>query len=197
MHRLFARRKAAGMIPGEVMPYLPDNLGIFDLSHLAVGTDIFHGFADEPEAGMASGVWFPDTGIRISEDSCTLLSSSDIRRFCLPFIERAIKPLGRGFLHFCGRHEDFLKMACESPLVSMINLGNPESYDLRGLFELCGRTGTVCFGHLPRVEGLGDEAWLEGIAEPASRAVCRLILVAPGVGDATACRKRWHSLTRP
>ena len=200
-----------------VLPYVPDNQGVFDLTHLVAGSDVFYAVADDPPAllaaqerslelflagsrwfkdlvgeeagsmvhghGMPSGVWFPDTGIRVSEDSCTLFSAADIRRFCLPFIERAIRPFGRGFLHFCGRHEDFLRMAVENPLVSTVNLGNPELYDLEEVFAWCGRTGTVFFGHVARAGGEDDEAWLERLAGMCGRTGCRLILVAAHAAD--------------
>jgi hypothetical protein len=230
LYRLLRVGQEAGRIPAAIRPYLPDNQGIFDLTHLAVGSDIFYAFTDSPDTliaaqerslelflalsrhfkdligedpssmvhghGMPSGVWFPDTGIRISEDSCTLVSGADIRKYCLPFIERAIAPFGRGFLHFCGAHEDFLRMACESPLVSTLNLGNPDYYDLGELMALCGRTGTTYFGHLPREGAEQDEAYLERLADMAARTGCRLILVAPEIADRAASLRRWHRLTR-
>jgi hypothetical protein len=249
-YRRLREERQAGRLPAPVMPYVPDNQGVFDLTHLVVGSDVFYAVADDPSTllaaqerslelflagsrwfkdligeeagsmvhghGMPSGVWFPDTGIRVSEDSCTLISVADIRRYCLPFIERAIRPFGRGFLHFCGRHEDFLRMAVEHPLVSTVNLGNPELYDLEEVFSWCGRTGTVFFGHVARAGGEDDEAWLERLAGMCGRTGCRLILVAADATDAATDRaadagvgtpaavpscerfvQRWHELTRP
>ena len=244
-YRRLEEERAAGRLPVPVLPYVPDNQGVFDLTHLVAGSDVFYAVADDPTTllaaqerslelflagsrwfkdlvgeeagsmvhghGMPSGVWFPDTGIRISEDSCTLISAADIRRYCLPFIERAIRPFGRGFLHFCGRHEDFLRMAVEHPLVSTVNLGNPELYDLEEVFAWCGRTGTVFFGHVARAGGEDDEAWLERLAGMCGRTGCRLILVAAhAVADAADAAgpaastpdlghlvRRWHELTRP
>lgn len=48
-YRLFLHRKATGSIPQEILPYVPDNQGIFDLSHIIVGTEIFTALIDTPE----------------------------------------------------------------------------------------------------------------------------------------------------
>ena len=242
-YRRLQEERQAGRLAAPVLPCVPDNQGVFDLTHLVAGSDVFYSVADDPSAllaaqerslelflagsrwfkdligeeacsmvhghGMPSGVWFPDTGIRVSEDSCTLISAADIRRYCLPFIERAIRPFGRAFLHFCGRHEDFLRMAVEHPVVSTVNLGNPELYDLEEVFSWFGRTDTVFFGHVARAGGEDDDAWLERLAGMCGRTGCRLILVAAhaasdaAAGSAAATPahehlvRRWHELTRP
>jgi hypothetical protein len=150
-YRLFMRRKERDRIPAEVYPYVPDTQGIFDLSHLIVGTDLLYLLSDRTEQvlavqerslelfltatglfkellgersgsmvhghGMPIGVWFPDTGARISEDSATLISDDMIRTFCLPFIRRAARPFGRLFMHYCGHHPGFLKMLCQTRLI--------------------------------------------------------------------------------
>ncbi len=233
------------------LPYAPDNQGIFDLSHIIVGTDLFYDLSDAPDTvhaaqenslalylagtrlfknlageprtsmlhghGMPSGVWFPDIGARVSEDSCTLLSPDAIREFCVPYLERAAEAFGGLFLHFCGHHEDFLRMSAGENWARVINLGNPESYDLDELFALCGDKGTVYFGHLDPGEDEDDDRYLERMAELAGRHGTGLILVAPpyrepdrqttvgGVGDEQLpgfseerCRllcRRWHKLT--
>lgn len=233
-YQLFLEGKAAGSIPPDILPYVPDNQGVFDLTHIIVGTEIFTSLIDAPEMvhraqaqslnlylagtryfknligepatsmfhahGMISGVWFPHTGARISEDSCSLISDSMIAEFCLPYIREALKPFGRGFLHYCGRHEGFLKTVCEEPLISTLNLGNPELYDLEEVFRLCGATDTVYFGHLDPRPDESMETFLERIADLAHRNRTRVILAAPPVEGED--RKRvllnlWHRLTRP
>jgi hypothetical protein len=235
-YRLLMQRVDAGRAP---LPYVPDNQGVFDLSHIVVGTDFFYGLADDPDAvraaqenslslylagtklfkrlareeagsmlhghGMPSGVWFPDIGARISEDSCTLVSPDAIREFCVPYLERAAEPFGGLFLHFCGRHEEFLRLSCGSPWARVLNLGNPESYDLDEVFGLCGKSGTVYFGHIDPAPEEDDDAYLDRVAGLAGRHEAGLILVAPPVREAESeevsadrCRRlreRWHRLT--
>ncbi|MEE9307760.1 MAG: hypothetical protein V3V57_09595 [Spirochaetia bacterium] len=232
-YELFRRRKEQGLVLAEIFPYVPDTQGIFDLSHLIIGTDFLYLLSDQGDQvlaiqkrsfeifiaatrmfkdllgeqrgsmvhghGMPIGVWFPDTGARISEDSATLISDGMIREFCLPFIERAAKSFGRLFMHYCGYHPGFLQMLCQMEEISTLNLGNPEMYDLEELFSLCGRSGTVYFGHLPLLEGEDGESYLERLADLCRRHQTRLILVSEvhpqGSEEKSAMVKRWHSLT--
>jgi hypothetical protein len=232
-YALFNQRKQQGGIPAAVYPYVPDTQGIFDLSHLIIGTDLFYLLSDRGDRilsiqerslelfltattmfkdllgeqsgsmvhghGMPIGVWFPDTGARISEDSATLISDDMIREFCLTFIKRAAKPFGRLFMHYCGHHPGFLKMLCEMQEISTLNLGNPEMYDLEELFSLCGRNGTVYFGHLPLLDGEDGPSYLERLAELCRRHQTRLILVSNyyprGREEKGALVERWHRLT--
>ena len=151
--------------------------------------------------GMPIGVWFPDTGARISEDSATLISEEMIRETCLPFIERAAKPFGRLFMHYCGYHPGFLRMLCDMPWISTLNLGNPEMYDLQEVFSLCGRSRTAYFGHLPLLDGEDGESYLERLADLCGRSQTRLILVSDyspgGNTEKSALVRRWHRLTAP
>ena len=244
VYRLLLERNAAGLLP---LPYVPDNQGIFDISHIIVGTDLFYGLMDDPAAvhaaqenslslylagtrlfksvlgeernsmlhghGMPSGVWFPDVGARVSEDSCTLVSDETIREFCIPYLERAAATFGGLFMHYCGSHEGFLQACIGQPWARVLNLGNPESYDLDDLLKRCGKGRTVYFGALQPDQDEDDDSYLERMAEIAGRNAAGLILVAPplrsgipdedNAGDGALfsehrcrrMRKRWHDLT--
>lgn len=233
-YRLFQSEKEAGRIPESVFPYVPDTQGVFDLSHLVVGTELlyllvdhveqaltiqerslqlflavtklFKGLLQEPDHsmvhghGMPIGVWFPDTGARISEDSATLISEQMIRTFCLPFIRRAARPFGRLFLHYCGHHPGFLKAVCDLEEISTLNLGNPEAYDLEELFSLCGSSHTVYLGHLPLLDGEDGESYLERLADLVGRHHTRVILVSgyqpAGREEKSGLVRLWHRLAR-
>ena len=232
-YKLFLAGKKRRTISPFIFPYVPDTQGIFDLTHLIIGEEIFFSLYDKPELihsaqgksldlfisatrffkkligeerhsmihghGMSSGVWFPDTGIRISEDSPTLISAEMIKTFVLPYIKKAIKPFGRAFFHFCGKHENFLSMVCNLNEVSALNLGNPEVYDLDYLFHLLGKTDTVYFGHLPILFGESGETYLERLAGYCKKFKARLILVAdyhPGSDmEKIHLVNLWHRLT--
>ena len=233
-YRLFFERQKARAIPPEIFPYLPDTQGVFDLSHIIRGQEIFVELLDDPDFvlllqqrslelylaatslfkkgigegtnamvhghGMPAGTWFPDTGTRISEDSCTLISPTMLKKFCLPFIRKAVEPFGRAFLHFCGQHYRFLEMACEMELISTLNLGNPEKHDLEGLFALLGKTGTAYLGVIPAQEAEDLSVYLERVAELTLRHKARLILVSAlhpaNPEEKKKAVERWHKLTR-
>jgi hypothetical protein len=238
-YRLLMDRIESGQ--AAPLPYVPDNQGIFDLTHIIAGTELFYALTDNGELvkaaqdrsldlylagtklfkfligeengsmlhghGMPSGVWSPDIGARISEDSCTLISPDAIRKFCIPWLEQAAKAFGGLFLHFCGRHDEFLHLAAGQAWARVINLGNPEFYDLDELFGLCGKTGTVYFGNLDPASDEDDTTYLERMADLAGRHKAGLILVAPPPGSGEEVlsteqidhcghlRQRWHDLT--
>jgi hypothetical protein len=232
-YRLFFERKRQGLIPETVYPYVPETEGIFDLSHLLIGTELFLLLEDRPELahriqrkslelyrvstrffkellgeqpksmvhghGMPIGVWFPDTGARISEDSCTLLSGAMIRELCLPYIQQSARPFGRLFLHYCGYHLEFLRLACELEEISTLNLGNPEMYDLEEVMAICGSTDTVLFGHIPRQGHEEAENYLHRLAGLCRKSRARLILVSDYQPESreekAALVECWHKLT--
>lgn len=232
-YHLFLERRSQGMIPGTVYPYVPETEGVFDISHLLIGTELFFLLEDQPELahriqrrslelylvatrffkkllgerptsmvhghGMPIGVWFPDTGGRISEDSCTLLSAAMIREFCLPYIQEGAHFFGRLFLHYCGSHLEFLRMACELEEISTLNLGNPEMYDLEEVMAICGSTDTVLFGHIPRQGHEDAENYLHRLAGLCHKFQARLILVADyqpeSQEEKAALVECWHKLT--
>ena len=234
-YRRFFERQRRGEAPADLYPYVPDTQGVFDLSHLIIGTDLFLLLNDDPETvhriqrkslelflagtrlfkdllgespnsmvhghGMQLGVWFPHTGARISEDTCTLISANMIEEFCLPYIREAVAPFGRGFLHFCGKHDGFLRLVCEMPEISTLNLGNPQEYDLEELSALLGRTGTVYLGHIEPHKDEDGESYLERLADLCRRHGARLILVSGYCPRDGAEKARlvqlWHELTRP
>jgi hypothetical protein len=244
VYRLLLERVDAGLLP---LPYVPDNQGVFDISHIIVGTDWFYGLMDDPAAvhaaqenslslylagtslfksvlgeernsmlhghGMPSGVWFPDVGARISEDSCTLVSDEAIREYCIPYLERAAAAFGGLFMHYCGYHEGFFNACMGQAWARVLNLGNPESYDLDDVLMRCGKGRTVYFGALQPDQDEDDDSYLERMAELAGRNASGLILVAPPLPSSAPddghagsevifyeqrCRRmrdRWHGLT--
>ena len=168
-------------------------------------TRMFKGLLGEPTSsmyhghGMTRGVWFPHCGARISEDSLTLLSAEMVEHFCVPRIAAALSRFGRGFLHFCGHRPDILEIFCRMPEVAVINLGNPELYDLDELFGLCGEYETVLFQHFEREGDETHDDYLGRIAGYASKHRTRCILIAPDCpGDALEQKRiveRWHEIS--
>jgi len=233
-YQLFFQRVQEKKINSSIFPYLPDTQGIFDLSHLLRGQDIFLDLFDDPDFiifiqnrslelfhaatdmfkrqlgeaqtsmihghGMPTGVWFPDTGARISEDSCTLISPEMLTKFCIPFFQKAIEPYGRGFLHYCGRHDSFLEMVCETELISTINLGNPEKHHIESLFALLGKTNTVYFGVIHAEKGEDRDTYLERIADLCGRNGVKTILVSDTIpehdDEKIKMIDKWHHLTK-
>ncbi|NOY09688.1 MAG: hypothetical protein GXP33_12705 [Spirochaetes bacterium] len=195
-YKLFLAGKKRRTISPYIFPYVPDTQGIFDLTHLIIGENIFFSLYDKPELVQSAQVKSLDLFLSATRLFKRLIG---VRTFVLPYIKKAIKPFGRCFFHFCGRHEDFLQMICNMNEVSALNLGNPEAYDLEYLFHLLGKTHTVYFGHLPLLYGESAETYLERLAGYCKRFKARLILVAdyhPGSDTEKICLVNiWHRLT--
>ncbi len=149
--------------------------------------------------GSPQGVYFPRGGVRISEDTPTLLSPAMIDRFVMPYVERSLAPFSGGFAHFCGRHPPLFERLCACPLVKAIDLGNPESYEPRWLLERCAASGTVLWSRLPALTGETGEGYVRRIAalvrETGARMILRSTVTPRDRAGAGAMLALWRYLT--
>lgn len=149
--------------------------------------------------GTPQGVYFPHAGVRISEDTPTLLSPQMLAAVVLPFIARAAAPFGGAFVHYCGRHRSFFEQLCQCPLVRAIDLGNSELYDLRWLLERCAAGRKVLYSRIAALPGEGWRTYLARLAAAVRATGARVILrpmVFPESRDeCRAMLERWRELT--
>jgi hypothetical protein len=157
-------------------------------------TSMIHGH------GTPQGLFFPYTGVRMSEDSTTLISPKMIEKVVLPHIVTAARLFGGVFIHYCGKHNDLFEMLCKLDCVHAIDLGNPEAYDLEWLMTLCAQTGTVFYSRVaPESNNESWEAYIRRIAKIQNRTHARCVLrtlIQPF--DPQECLemlKMWHELT--
>jgi hypothetical protein len=149
--------------------------------------------------GTPQGVYFPSSGVRISEDTATLLSPAMIEEFVMPYVEMAAKHFGSAFVHYCGKHEILFEQLATSRFVTAIDLGNPEMYDTKWLFEKCSQTQTVFFG---KVAALKDETWQSYITRIADlvsqtgvRCILRPVIFPSSKSECMEMLQMWHHLT--
>lgn len=156
-------------------------------------TEMIHGHA------TPQGLYFPNAGVRISEDTATLVSPEMIREFLEEPIAASVEPFGGGFIHYCGRHEPFYEMLCEWPHVRAIDMGNPEFYDPAWLAERAARTNTVLYTRLPALEGESWQAYTERMGRLVQETGVRVVLRATEYPqERSACEDmlgRWRELT--
>ncbi len=153
--------------------------------------------------GTEQGVYFPSVGIRISEDSPAMISPVQIDRFVMGPIERCAEQFGGVFLHYCGKHEYFFERLCRCEGVEAIDLGNPESYDTRRLFELCADSDTVLYSRVAAEESEKDEGNWEAyvrrlaalIRDTGGRCILRPLVFPQGRDECAAMLDLWHELT--
>ncbi len=149
--------------------------------------------------GTGQGAAFMGAGVRMSEDTATLLSPSMISEWIIPAVTAAETEFGGVFIHFCGQHKNLFEQLCRQECVKAIDLGNPEMYDTRWLMETCAATGTILYSRLPANPGETWQSYTERLGNLVNETGCRVILrplVIPGTKDeAAAMLDLWHKLT--
>ncbi len=149
--------------------------------------------------GTSQGAFFPNAGVRMAEDTATLLSPAMIDRWILPVIEKAAAVFGGAFLHYCGRHAVLFERLCACELVRAIDVGNPEYYEPRWLLERCSRSGTVLYSRLAALPQEDWEAYVRRLAalvqQTGARVILRPAVFPAGREDCAAMRDLWHELT--
>ncbi len=149
--------------------------------------------------GTSQGIYFPHAGVRMAEDTATLLSPATIEQVIVPAIAAAAAPFGGVFAHYCGKHAPFFEQLCCLECVRAIDLGNPEMFDARWLLEQCGSTGTVLYSRIAAEEGETWEAYVRRIAglvrDTGARVILRAAVFPDTREDCEALRGLWHELT--
>jgi hypothetical protein len=159
--------------------------------------EMLHGHGTEP------GVYFPTTGLRTSEDTPAMISPAHIDRFVIGQIERCAEQFGGVFVHYCGGHQYLFERLCHCEAVKAIDLGNPEMYDTRRLFQLCAETGTVLYSRVaPRQDENASRDWqgyirrLAGlIKDTGARCILRPLVYPKDRDECAAMHEIWHQLT--
>lgn len=127
--------------------------------------------------GMTAGISMSNGGIRLSEDTTTLLSPKIIEEFVLPYISKALKAFGGGFIHYCGKNEGFFKLLMDLDEVRMINLGNPEKHDMGQIVRTLISKGKAYFGVIPLMPGEDIRAYFNRALDLTGRTRKGLVFV--------------------
>ena len=136
-------------------------------------------------------------GIKLSEDTSTLLSPSAIDEFVKPYMRRALAAAGGGYIHYCGRNDALLEAVLEEPLAYGLNFGNPDKHDMARVLARCAERGKLFIGSAPRLPGETLEDFMKRLADASCReGVCHLLLVqGAGEDERDACAAAWDEAT--
>jgi len=130
----------------------------------------YHGHA------LVRGIYMRNGGVRISEDSATLLSSEHIDEFVIPYDKKALRAFGGGFVHYCGKHEYLLESYLQLEEVRAINLGNPEMYKFNLTMQKFLNYGKCYFGLWPKKDKETLEEYIRRMREVTDSGTRGLIL---------------------
>jgi len=92
-------------------------------------------------------------GIKISEDTSTLLSKEHIQEFVTPYTSMVLSRYSGGYIHYCGRNEHLYGEVMDMPLAFGINFGNPDMHDMAAVLKDCAARDKIYYGALPMKDG--------------------------------------------
>lgn len=89
-------------------------------------------------------------GAKISEDTSTLLSSSQIDEFVTPYLNRVLDFTDGGYVHYCGVNPFLLETVFKIDKAYGYNFGNPEMHDMDMILKTGSQSGKIYYGRLVR-----------------------------------------------
>lgn len=198
---------AKDLLPSTVNIFLADTQGPCDVAHLLVGDEYFYLANDDPDLMHAvmskatelyirgtkimkeaigqpmnrcphSGThYFEDIGVRICEDTTTLLGPKLLEEFVIPYTRKAAAACGNAWVHYCGDNKHLYKLIVEqAPEVKGLNFGNPERHDPEKVLPDLLAQGKFYVGTFPREKDESLEAYLTRMLAPVKEARRGLIL---------------------
>jgi len=214
-------------LPQRIHFYIADTQSPFDLAHLLYGDTIFYDMFDDPEfvhalldkatalyvngsqlmkewigepadGGHHGGLWMQNGGVRVCEDTATLLSPDLVDEFVVPYRDRGVAPFGGGWVHYCGNNDAVYATLLKAPQVRGINFGNPERHDFSRVLHALIEAGKFYYGNPPRKDDESLEAYFRRVLGYTGGAKKGLIFVPELRGDEPKEPRRildlWRSL---
>ena len=87
-------------------------------------------------------------GVKISEDTSTLLNLEQIQEFAVPYTERILRHYHGGYVHYCGRNDHLLDELLKLDSLNGLNFGQPEKHDMVGLLTRFAKNNIIYYGCL-------------------------------------------------
>ena len=106
-------------------------------------------------------------GLKISEDTTTLLSPALIDEFARPYLQRILARFGGGYVHYCGKNDYLLDVVFDEPLARAVNFGNPEKHDMTKVLKRCRENKKIYVGIITRKVGESLFDYFLRILEPS------------------------------
>lgn len=220
-------RRYQEVVGDRVPVYCLDTQGPFDLAHLMYGDEIFYAVLDDPpfvhhlmrlalELGIRAHRWCKEIagepanrhhhscslyaenmGIRICEDSTTIVGHQVIDEFCIPYTRKLAQAFGGAWVHYCGRNDYLADAICAIPEVRAVNFGHipghEQDYSFEAEMERCRKAHKVCFGIWPRQPGESGRQYLDRMFAGA-RQGCLVPWVDPALSPPDGCASAAEAL---
>lgn len=100
-------------------------------------------------------------GIKLSEDTSTLLSKSQIEEFVAPYIKKILNYYGGGYIHYCGCNPHLFETVMNEPLAYGLNFGNPEKHDMEYVLKRCAQKNKIFYGRIDKENEVSYEEYFK------------------------------------
>jgi len=128
-------------------------------------------------------------GIKISEDTSTLLSADTIDEFVMPYTKRILDYFGGGYIHYCGKNDHLYKAVLSIDNAFGINFGNPEMHDMNTVLCEIAKAGKIYYGNVNQLPGESERDFFIRVRKYSND---RLLLVYnAGDRDVSEILKTW------
>ncbi|MBR0464658.1 MAG: hypothetical protein IJJ23_09845 [Clostridia bacterium] len=104
-------------------------------------------------------------GLKLSEDTPTILSPSAIDEFVKPYMHRALESAGGGYIHYCGRNDALFQAVMEEPYAHGLNFGNPEKHDMEQILRQCAAHKKLYIGPVPGNPDESPDAFIRRVLD--------------------------------
>jgi hypothetical protein len=202
---------AAKLEGSGITPFCYDSQGPFDAAHLVIGDDIFLAMYDEPDRvhnlldqctrmiirttklykqavgepldGGRHSSFAMRGGIRICEDTSTLISREQVAEFVTPYTRRLLQAFGGGWCHYCGRNDHLYRAIMDDiPEYYGVNFGNPDMHDMPAVIAECVEKHKTYIGSVCRDDDEDVRAYFER-ALSYTGGSGRGLMFMPGISD--------------
>ena len=138
-------------------------------------------------------------GIKISEDTSTIISPAHIDEFVMPYTRRVLDFAGGGYIHYCGKNDHlFNRFICLEKVYGM-NFGNPEMHDMDDILRQTAGAGKLYYGYVNRHEDEPVDAFFRRVRKAATAdGKCRLLLAYnAGYDEQDEIIEMWDNIIHP
>lgn len=136
-------------------------------------------------------------GIKISEDTSTLLSKAHIDEFVVPYMHKLLERFGGGYIHYCGRNAHLFEAVMNEPLAYGLNFGNPDKHDMYSVLEACAARDKIYYGLIIKDESEPAEEYFRKCLKASRKDDRSLLLLQYSCGerDRDSIVEAWNRAT--
>ena len=128
-------------------------------------------------------------GLKISEDTSTLLSADTINEFVVQYTKRILDHFGGGYIHYCGKNDHLYKVALGMDNAFGINFGNPEMHDMNTVLNEIAKAGKVYYGNVNLLPGESEREFFTRVRKHSNDRL--LLLYNAEDRDVSQILKTW------